>query len=206
MKDIDNLTYLKSIPATELNAWAVQDLTLQDVVLGGFERPLDLANPEDPAMIRRQVDKLARHPERYSGYTDDEGRLVAYMKSGEWRAGDEAPFVEGFVARQSLHLSSMLRGGSLNPPEYGVFGLVSSENLPDTIRNEVAYNLLYTSMGKAAWRLAASVNIVLHDNDPVTPIATDLGFEPIGGKAEAAGAPGLLQQRYKYSFPHRFRR
>ncbi len=96
-------------------------------------------------------------------------------------------------------LASKPRGGSLHPKAYGVFGLVGSDSLPGNERDTILHDLLVRSIGKAARESAAVINIVLHGKDPVTPIAVDLGFRPVGPRGEAVGAPGLLQQRYQRS-------
>lgn len=189
--------YLPRIPATEESAQALQALTLQDVLAGGFENPTALADPDDPRKVATQLERLEQFPERYSGYRQENGLIVAYMKAAEWLVGDEVPFVDNTFAREAFKLSSRLRGGSLRPKAYGVFGLVSDEALSDEIRRDMHAELLTQSIGRATVESARVVNIVLHDADPVRPVADELGFEPVGPRREAAGAPGLEQQRFQ---------
>jgi hypothetical protein len=199
MSELHNFEYVSPIPPTETDARSIQALTLQDVITGGFNNPTDLANPNDPIKVNKQLDKLTQFPERYSAYKNENGVLVAYMKSNEWLTGDETPFIENVFARNALLLTSKVRGGSLRPKEYGVFGLVGSDSLESQERDDILYDLLRRSIGQATTKSAFAVNIVLHDHDPVTPVALDLGFRPSGAKGTAAGAPGLVQHRYRRS-------
>lgn len=192
--------FLEHIEPSEANARAVQALTLQDVTIGQFPNPRSIANPDSPEMVTRQAERLANHPEQYSGYADNDGQLIAYIKSAEWLAGDEAPFVASGFARRALLLVSRSRNGSLHPTERGVFGLVGSDALPQTERDQLLEDLLARAVGRSALVSVAAVNIILHDHDPVIPIATRLGFAPTGTRGEASGAPGLQQTRYRYAF------
>lgn len=184
-----------TIEPTRENAVAIQRLTLQDVIAGGFENPRLLADPDNEVLLDIQQHKLEQHPKRYSGFTLD-GQLVAYMKIGQWTIFDEQPFAIGFRAmwlriKRLLHLNPMT--GQL-----GIFGLVVSDKLNDATRR-----LALTGMLSEACRthhdVAPSmkfVNIVLHENDPLMEIARSQGFTPYGKRGEAAGAPGKLQRRF----------
>jgi len=185
------------IPATEANARSLQALTLQDVAFAGFQDPTSLADPNHPSKVAVQLEKLTQFPDRYSGYQQENGIIVAYMKSNEWFAGDEAPFVEDTIARQAMKLASRLRGGSLKPRAYGVFGLVADVSLDPLDRDEMLRDLLDESVLRGLANAAGVVNVVVHDQDPLLPIAKEMDFEPVGPKAYAAGAPGVLQQRYQ---------
>lgn len=199
MIELQDFEYTPQIEATEENARAIQALTLQDVVAGGFENPTSLANPNDHDQVWEQLMRLRRRPELYSAYMHQEsGLLVAYEKSGKWRAGDERPFAdENILAQMSLMYAKMLRSGSLKPNAYGVFGLVADKELAPDVRDEILNRMLVKTMGRAAAESAAVVNMVLHNQDPALHVATDLGFIPVGRRGEAAGAPGLMQQRYQ---------
>lgn len=197
MSNAQTFEFLPQIPATEQNAIAIQALTLQDVIAGGFTNPESLANPEDPEKVDIQLGKLTNFPERYSGYRRENGLIVAYLKANEWLAGDEVPFIENAFARRALQLSAKLRGGSLSPKAFGVFGLVADESLSEDQRSGLLGGLLDHSITEGLANAASVLNIVIHDNDPVLPIARDLGFEPVGPRGEATGAPGLKQQRYQ---------
>ena len=197
MNDLQGFEFIPQVQQNEADARSIQALTLQDVIAGGFNNPTDLANPNDQSKVDLQLNKLSRFPERYAAYKNENGSIVAYIKSNEWLAGDEAPFITNLFARKALLLTSKTRSGSLQPKEYGVFGLVGGDSLSNQERDIILYDLLQRSIGQAAIKSAFAINIVLHDNDPVTPIALDLGFSPAGTKGEAAGAPGLIQQRYR---------
>ena len=172
-------------------------MTLQDLTLAGLKKPTDLANPEDPAMVDLQRERLEQFPDRYAGYQQENGLIVAYIKTNEWLYGDEAPFIENAFSRQALRVASKLRGGSLNPKAYGVFGLVADESLERKAQNEIRGELLQYSIQQALAHSAMTLNIVIHGKDPLLTNARDLAFEPVGIRSEAAGAPGLIQQRYQ---------
>jgi len=199
MSDLENFVYVPRIAPSEANARSLQELTLQDVLAGDFSNPTNLADPDNPDMVSTQQNKLRQFPEKYAAYTDQYGTIVAYMKSAEWLAGDEAPFVKNVFARHLIKMRASSRGGSLTPTEYGVFGLVGSDALANQERHAVLHDLLQRSLGKAALISATAVNIVLHDHDPATPVALGLGFRSTGDIGEASGAPGLKQPRYRLS-------
>jgi hypothetical protein len=173
----------------------MQQLTLQDVMAGEFKDPYLLANPLSHDMIATQQQKLFSHPERYSGYLLD-GKLVAYAKQGEWKIGDELPFASGLYAlllrvRQAL-------GVNLSLHQRGVFGLVASKELNESDQRYVLADLLRRSLrSRRTAEYHQVINIVLHENDPLLEIATDFGFKAVGKQGDAAGAPGLKQQRYQ---------
>ncbi len=129
MSELQNFEFISQVQPNEADAQAIQALTLQDVIAGGFKNPTDMANPNDPAKVSVQLNKLSQFPERYAAYKNENGVLVAYIKSNEWLAGDEAPFVTNSFARKALLLTSKIRSGSLQPKEHGVFGLVGSDSL-----------------------------------------------------------------------------
>jgi len=197
MNTPEHFDYVPRIDATEANAIALQFLTLQDVQAGGFINPTEIADPENPDKVQTQLDKLTDFPEHYSGYQQENGLVVAYMKSKEWLVGDELPFIENAFARRALQVVGHMRSGSMYPKAYGVFGLVADDSLKESDQEDMLYSLLKGSVNQGLAAHARNINIVLHDNDPVLPIADDLGFKPIGERGEAAGAPGLKQQRYQ---------
>jgi len=188
------LEFVEIIEPTFKNAMAIQELTLQDVKAGGFRRPIELADPLNPGMVAAQQQKLLDHPERYSGYTRD-GQLVAYIKQNDWLYGDELPFASGARA-VALKASRALH---LNPStgQWGVFGLVASDSLLDGERRNALTGLLQSSFVDPLSGKSRTVNVIIHDHDPLFEVAALNGFGPVGKRAEAAGAPGLLQQRYQ---------
>lgn len=190
--------FTSDIARTNENAKAIQRLVLQDVNTAGFLNPTELANPEDDKKVGAQIEKLTKHPENYCGYQNKNGSLVAFMKTGEWLTDDELPFVKSKIGRIALKTTRALRSDSLNPKQFGVFGLVVDYSLEKETRNELLRDLLNRSIGKAVLHSMNLVNIVIHDKDPLLPIANEVGFRPIGPKGIATGAPGLIQQRYQY--------
>jgi hypothetical protein len=189
MSLLQGLEFHQTIEATERNAVAIQRLTLQDVIAGGFEEPNKLADPSNPKMVETQLQKLRAHPERYSGYSIH-GELVAYLKHGEWRVQDELPFV-------TVPMSVAYQAGWQFKNQWGVFGLVVSDGLADAQRDVVLSSLLQLAIDSSVNAGARMVNIVIHDHDPVLTLAVRNGFMPVGKPAEAEGAPGLLQRRYQ---------
>lgn len=173
-----SVAFVSTIPPTLRNVVAMQRLTLQDVRKGGFPHPRSLANPWSPWLLYRQFKKLKAHPQRYCGFTEA-GRLVAYLKCGPWTEADERPFVD-----------DELSGGFSE--QRGVFGLVVSDELFYSTQAKILDQLLQYAVRQSTH----PVNIVIHEHDPVLPVARRLGFEPHGPVGEAAGAPGLKQQRY----------
>jgi hypothetical protein len=189
-----NLEFIEVIEPTYENAKAIQELTLQDVKAGGFPNPRELADPSSSDKVAAQQQKLRDHPERYSGYARN-GQLVAYIKHGEWLAGDELPFASGLrvallKARSALHLNP-------STGQWGVFGLVTSDDLTDDEREVALVKLLQRSFRDSQSGKFRTVNVVIHENDPLLEIAALYRFVPVGKPAEAAGAPGLMQQRYR---------
>ena len=199
MTQSQNFEFTPTIQPTEENAKAIQALTLQDVIAGGFENPTSLANPDDPAKVDTQIRRLTQYPERYSGYQDQNETIVAYIKQNEWLAHDESPFVTNSFARKALKARMLLKVHSLNPKAYGVFGLVASDELETSDQEKILEDLFVRSIGNAATQSYAVINIVLHAHDPATSIAQRLGFKSTDPEGEASGAPGLAQKRYQLS-------
>lgn len=203
MTNLEGYKYLEEVPASTENAERIQALTLQDLLAGGFENPTEQANPENPQKVDKQQARLENNPDRYSAIANESDIIEAYLAEGEWHVGDEAPFVENFFARMALKAASRIRLlrkfkiGQLKQKAHGAFGLVTSDDLEAETRQEMNRELLSRSIGKAATRSAAVINIVLHDNDPAKSVAEELGFRPVGRRASAAGAKGLKQRRYQ---------
>jgi hypothetical protein len=148
--------------------------------------------------VETQLNRLHQNPENYSGYQQNDGQVIAYMKTNEWFRGDEAPFAETALARVAFRL----RNGPMEPKAYGIFGLVVDQSLETMDQEELLHDLLYRSIGLATLRSSEIINIVIHDNDLALPVARSLNFLPVGPKGEAVGAPGLLQQRYQHLARH----
>jgi hypothetical protein len=194
MPSSQGLEFVETIEPTLENATAIQRLTLQDATLGGFKNPTELADPSNPDMVAAQQQRLRDYPERYCGYVRD-GKLIAYMKQNDWMIGDELPFTTGvqaarLKARRALHLDP-------STGEWGIFGLVASDELEERDRETVLIGLLQRSFSDPRSWETRTVNIVIHENDPVLRIARYHGFGPVGELGEAAGAPGLIQRRYQ---------
>lgn len=183
------------IEPTIRTARAVQRLTLQDVRAGEFPHPEQLANPDNPRMVARQLQKLRAHPERYDGAFDG-GVLQGYMKTAEWTLDDELPFANE-VTRDRLH-ELRADGVHFDPARtLGIFGLVVSNRLERAAREETIHSFLDIAADKARALSLLSVKIVLHDHDPVQAVAREQGYEFTGRAGEAAGAPGLTQRLYR---------
>lgn len=194
MLSLRGLEFIGTIEPTRENAQAIQRLTLQDLKVGGFEKPLDLADPSNEYRVAAQQQKLRDYPERYSGYAR-RGKLVAYIKQNDWLVGDELPFATGVRAatlkvRRAFHMNPLTG-------QWGVFGLVASDNLGFAEHRGVLDHLLQRSFVDPVSGKDRTVNVVIHDHDPLLEVALYHGFVPVGKRAEAAGAPGLKQQRYQ---------
>jgi len=191
------MVFVENIEPTHENADAMVHLTLEDLIRGGFKNPLSLADPSNPAHVELQLQRLRNHPERYCGYMLD-GKLVAYMKHNHWRLADERPFALGLQAL-ALLVFRLLRIDPYEGRWWGVFGLVVSNDIATVDRDKMLLSLLHYSMKDPRTRELRTVNIVTNYNDPVYPLLLPNGFISWGKTAEAAGAPGLKQRRYRRS-------
>lgn len=190
---------IPQIPLSEDNAEAVVNLRDQDMRLGAFKVP---SGSDVLPGASKVYSRMEQNPQNYSGYQNEEGTLVAYMKTNEWFRSDETPFIENFFDRQYSHAILIAnrmakKSISLEPKAFGVFGLVVDASLEDDDRNEMYFELLKYSADRALEQNAHTVNVPIHDHDPLLPVAQGLGFRRIGRKAVAAGAPGLKQFRYQ---------
>ena len=198
MSSLRGFEFVETIESWFGYAAAVQQMTLQDAETGGFKKPLRLADPDSITKVIDQQQRLRDHPERYCGYTRD-GELVAYMKQNDWLVGDELPFApwpRAIVLRAGRAL-----GRSNSTGQWGVLGLVASNHLSRDKRESVLTDLLQRSFRDSRGR-PRTVNIVIHAHDPLLYIAPRYGFVPVGRPGQAAGAPGLKQQRYQRLASH----
>ena len=190
------LEFIETIEPTRENAQAMLKLTLQDVKLGGFKNPLSLADPSSEDMISAQQQKLCDHPERYSGYARN-GELVAYIKQGEWLAGDELPFAHWF-SFLSLKVQRALHKDP-HTGMWGIFGLVAANDLGTMVqKNALALLLMGSREDPVSKNTRRIVNVAIHEYDPLLDIAKNHGFVAVGRRGNAAGAPGLKQRRYQW--------
>ncbi|MDB5181139.1 MAG: hypothetical protein JWO54_902 [Candidatus Saccharibacteria bacterium] len=178
------LRFVPVISQTFKTAKGVESLKLQDRVAAGFKNPLEDADPSNTKLVLKQLWRHIRHPERYSGYTLN-GQLIAFMVQNYWSAGDEEPYK-----------------GPEPINQWGIFGLVASDELDKDIREYVLESLLVYSFKDPESGEPRTVNISIYEQDPLLKIALRHGFVPVGEKAEAAGAPGLLQHRYQRPASH----
>lgn len=191
---MDRIQYGEINP-TLRNARTIQALTLQDVTMGDFPSPESIANPNSPKLVYRQYKKLQAYPDRYTGALLN-GSLEGYMKLGAWNIADELPFASEQARGRLLELQE---SGQTRDPRLtlGIFGLVVSQKLEGPRQVAILEDLLHIATDRALEVEATGVNIVLHGNDPVTPVALDQGFAFTGRIGEAAGAPGLTQRLYR---------
>ncbi|HWT39934.1 MAG TPA: hypothetical protein VN081_01500 [Dongiaceae bacterium] len=179
------------------NAKAVQRLTLQDVVLGGFPNPDALANPHNPQLVSRQYKKLRHAPDNYFGVYAKDG-LVGYLKTAEWTIADELPFAKE-QEREWLTEMQEATGATTIDPNYelGIFGLVVSDRLAAGTQKDIAERFLDVAVDRGIHLGMTAVNAVFHDNDPVWLLAREHGWQFTGRTGEASGAPGITQRLYK---------
>jgi len=179
MSRSEGLIYLERITPTLKNAIAIQRLTLEDAILGGFEKPRRLANPASISKLFRQWQRLLRDPENYSGYELD-GQLVGFIKQNYANAADRVPSHKDEPDN-----------------EWAIFGLVASHVLFEDDQETVLVGLLVRTFEDRSTGEPQAVNVAIHERDPLLHIALDYGFVPVGELAEVPGAPGLEQQYYR---------
>jgi hypothetical protein len=194
MSDTSGLVFLRNIEPTWENAVIIQELTFQDVIAGKFPNPESIADPANEKMVSLQQQKLRDFPERYSGYAYD-GKLVAYIKHHDWLVSQELDFATGAytVALKAI------RALRMNPStgQWGISGLVASDELPEAKRNSILADLLQLSFVDPHTGRGRSVNVVVHEHDPLLNIILGFGFVEVGEPKEVKGAPGLKQKRYQ---------
>jgi hypothetical protein len=190
----EGLEFVETIEATMENAKAIVVLVRQDAKAGNMKELYESADLDNPSVVSVQHYKLHSHPERYSGYTKD-GQLVAFIKQHRWTTDDELPFATG-SRKIALIIRKMLRLYS-ETDQWFVSGLVVSDKLEPYERNPLLKELLRKSFVDSDNGKNMDVNIILHDSDPLLDIAPKLGFEEIGKRAEAAGAPGVKQRLFR---------
>lgn len=167
------LKFVEHIKPTFKNAKAIKSLTYQDALAAGFENPYAIADPLSFREALEQWMKLLRHPERYSGYTLN-GELVAFIK------------------HNALHVEGA-------PDQWIILGLVASDDLHDDELERVLKRLLMLPVENPRTGMNRTVNVAIHDNDPLLEIALRYGFIPVGKPDYQEGAPGLKQQNYQLS-------
>lgn len=191
-----DLKFVDTIEDTHDNAKAMKALTRQDMLAGGFPNALERANPDDDEQVAWQQKLLHDNPERYSGYVR-QGKIVAYLKQNLWYIGNELPFATGLWA----FMLKVMRALKLKvvPGQWGVLGLVASDELSPSEREAVLTDLLKRSFVDPSTFKARTVNIIVHAHDPLLTmgILGQFGFVPKGRPGEAPGAEGLLQPRYQ---------
>jgi len=179
MSRSEGLVYVEKIKPTFKNVVAIQRLTLEDAILGGFEKPRRIGNPSSITKLFCQWVRLLRHPENYSGYTLD-GQLMGFIKQNYANAADRVPSHKGEPDN-----------------EWAIFGLVASHVLFEDDQETVLVGLLVRTFEERATGEPQAVNVAIHERDPLLPFALQYGFVPVGEPAEVEGAPGLAQQYYR---------
>lgn len=199
----EELTY-HSIDANFRNAAVIRDLIYQDKMLAGYPKlatNLELINPR---RYFQQWARLDRHADRYHGAfmgSSEYSPLVGFMKYNQWRVFDQLPYAVDEEEVETLNDLASKNHHQLEPPTYGIFGLVALDSLPEALQEEVAYTFIHKALATAAFYNGddSMVNIVIHEHDPVLSVATEMGFQGTGRWGEPAGAPGLKQQLYQRS-------
>jgi hypothetical protein len=190
----EGLEFVETIEATMENARSIVGLVHQDAEAGGMTELAASANPDDDNVVKVQHYKLHSHPERYSGYMKD-GQLVAFIKQHRWTTDNELPFATG-GRKIALTIKKTLRLYS-ETDQWFVSGLVVSDKLEPYERNPLLKELLRKSFMDSDNGKGMVVNIILHDSDPLLDIAPKLGFDWIGKRGVAEGAPGVKQRLFQ---------
>lgn len=172
-------------------AEAVVRLTNQDVTLGEFDNPDGIANPQDPARVEWQGDRLAKYPELYHGLYElgRPDHLLGYIKTNTWNYADQAGFDTEFERNAKRVLHKVGLGGIL-AVQWGIHGLV--------VDNALAEGEQYTAMGdflefaarQAEDRRMRAIRVPVHDNDPLLNVIEHYGYRPIK-RGVAAGVAGV---------------
>lgn len=199
MTEIDGYVHIAEVPTTEEASRTAQGLILRDFERAGHPDPTSQANPNNPGKVKTQQNRIITNPERYSGFQQlSNAELVAFMKTNEWRSADEAPYPESFTERTRYSVASKLGKHTLEPKAFGVLALVVNEEVQESDQEIMVRTLLTDALTRGALQAAKVINIPIHDHDPIVlDVALDMGFERVGRKAEAAGAPGFKQFRYQ---------
>lgn len=174
------------------NAIRTQLLTLQDVKAGKFENPLSIANPLNPRMVGRQIERLNAHPENYvGGYIN--GRLDGYLKTGIWTVGYE----KDFATQEELELlEDMNNGDPTQELKLAIYGLVTNKRLDSSIRDEMTGEFLYIAKQRAIYMGATAINSIFHTFDPAREIAEQYGFEFTGRRGRATNVESVVQDLF----------
>jgi len=167
----------------ESDAYGVQRLALQDVRLGGFSNPTDIADPASPRLVARQRQRIQANPDNYTGaYV--RGRLEGFMMTADWKIGDSAPYM-------TAEEKEAIKNGDprmVFPDKLGIFGLVVDEDLHTDLQTEIADRFLHLATDRALHLGKTAIDVAFHDKDPIQPIALQQGFAFTGrlGESEVA--------------------
>ena len=190
MPSSPNLQFVETFDSTWDVAVDFQELTLQDLKAGGFPNPQEDADPANAGLVDVQQRKLRANPEYYSGFMLN-GKVVACLKQNEWRIRDELPFARFF--RRLVLLVKYLLTKNPSTGQWGILGLVASDQLSPAEREKVLVELLERALLDPKTGEPRIVNIVVHDHDPLLGIIPRYGFVQVGKRGYAAGTKGLKQ-------------
>ncbi|MDB5161566.1 MAG: hypothetical protein JWM52_74 [Candidatus Saccharibacteria bacterium] len=169
---------LGSIEPTESYAEVIQDITNRDVADGNHPHPDSVANPDNPAMVAIQIQKMIDNPEFYSGmFKDDE--LLAFMKLTEWKEGDQAPYLT--FGEKLGKLRGRLGGPQVTSEgvrPLGIQGIGAIAEQNSLERAMLMGDLIDFSIFQADNNeTPRAIVIPLHSNDQVAPVVIEKGFE-----------------------------
>jgi len=178
MSRSEGLVFVEKIRSRLKHVMAIEGLSLQDGIAGGFENPRLIGDPHNWRKVRRTWLRMLRRRENYSGFFAD-GTLVAFKKEGYANAADRVPSHDDEPAN-----------------DWHIFALIASDKLEESKRNYVLFALLNRSLNDPRSGKPRTVRIPIYDNDPLLQIALRLDFIAVGELEEVPGAPGLKQQYY----------
>ena len=183
-----------SIRRPLFNAFTAQALSRQDVEQAGHPNPEEIADPYNVRLVLRGRRRMIRAPENYTGVYDN-GRMVAFLKTGDWNIPDELPFS---TEDERTALEALAEDGFVTTPQekLGIFGLVIVNTLPQDAQFEIADRLLDIATDRGLHLGKSAINITFHEKDTVTAVAKEHGFAFTGRIGQPNGVPGIDQRLY----------
>lgn len=163
-----------------------QRLVLQDLMLGEFKKPIQLANPDSPQHVHNQVHRFHDDPDSFQGaYVN--GKLEGLLRTIPWKVGDQAPY-STWAERRGM---KPLKGEPDPFHKLGISALVASDYLDVEVQDEIMGGLLYLATERAFNLEKRSIVVPIHEFDPLRPIALEQGFKGTGRFGKAALMPEL---------------
>lgn len=175
------------IPAREDHATKMKQIRRQDMFAMDMSLEyIDLyTDPNNPDLIDTQLGLLRGEEEykkrRIGAFAVDGAReIIAFIITGEWRAGDERAVTPKTL--EALGLLALEKTGNHLPsrPD-GIFSLVADRE-QDIARQELALSQLLSLAIDAADERGKEIRMNFYENDPASELLFNNGFEIVEGK------------------------